>query len=113
MSNLSKIQSFFEAYARKDVAAVRDVMANDIVWRIPGHHPLAGNKYGITEVLAFFDLLAKAGFQATSIVVAEQGDYVLDHHRGWSNTGSGLDLTWCLIFRFEGGKIKEVTNFLQ
>ncbi len=111
MSNLNKIQSFFEAYARKDVAAVRGVMADDIVWRIPGHHPLAGEKRGITEVLAFFDQLAKAAFQAKPIVVAEQGDYVVDHHRGWSTAGSGLDLTWCLVFRFEAGKIKEVTNF--
>jgi ketosteroid isomerase-like protein len=113
MSNLSKIQEFFAAYASKNVAAVRSVMADDIVWRIPGHHPLAGEKRGITEVLAFFDQLGKASFQAQPIVVAEQGDYVVDHHRGWSTVGSGLDLTWCLVFRFEGGKIKEVINFCE
>jgi len=28
-------------------------MANDIAWTIPGHHPLAGTKRGIDEVLAF------------------------------------------------------------
>jgi ketosteroid isomerase-like protein len=27
--------------------------------------------------------------------------------------GRGLDLKWCLVFRFEGGKIKEVTNFCE
>jgi len=113
MSNLSKIQDFFSAYAAKDVSAVSGVMAEDIVWRIPGHHPLAGDKRGIAEVLAFFDQLAKAGFQAQPLVVAEQGDYVVDHHRGWSTVGSGIDLTWCLVFRFENGKIKEVTNFCE
>jgi ketosteroid isomerase-like protein len=113
MSNLSKIQDFFSAYAAKNVSAIRDVMAEDIVWRIPGHHPLAGEKQGIAEVLAFFDQLAKAGFQAQPIVVAEQGDFVVDHHRGWSTAGSGIDLTWCLVFRFEAGKIKEVTNFCE
>lgn len=111
MTNLEKIQAFFTAYANKDVTAVRDVMANDIVWRIPGHHPLAGDKHGVEEVLAFFDQLGKAGFQAEPLAVAEQGDYVIDHHRGWSTVGSGLDLTWCLVFRFEGGKIKDVTNY--
>ncbi|MEO8804789.1 MAG: nuclear transport factor 2 family protein [Burkholderiaceae bacterium] len=113
MSNLSKIQDFFSAYAAKDVPAVSGVMAEDIVWRIPGHHPLAGDKRGIIEVLAFFDQLAKASFQAQPLVVAEQGDYVVDHHRGWSTVGSGIDLTWCLVFRFENGKIKEVTNFCE
>ena len=113
MPNLSKIQDFFSAYAAKDMAAVSGVMAEDIVWRIPGHHPLAGEKRGITEVLAFFDQLAKASFQAQPLVVAEQGEYVVDHHRGWSTVGSGIDLKWCLVFRFESGKIKEVTNFCE
>lgn len=111
MSNLPKIAAFFSAYANKNVAAVAEVMHEDIVWRIPGHHPLAGEKSGIKEVLAFFDQLAKAGFQAQPFVVAEEGDYVIDHHRGWSTVGSGLDIIWCLVFRFEAGKIKEVTNF--
>jgi len=111
VSNLPKINAFFTAYAGKNVAAVEDVMADDIVWHIPGHHPLAGDKQGVKEVMAFFDQLGKAGFQAEPLVVAEQGDYVVDHHRGWSTVGSGLDLTWCLVFRFEAGKIKEVTNF--
>lgn len=111
MANLEAISRFFDAYARKDVGAVRRVMADDIVWTIPGHHPLSGPKRGITEVLAFFDQLARAGFQAKPLVVAESGDYVVDHHRGWSDEGSGIDQTWCLVFRFEDGLIKEVTNF--
>ena len=113
MSNLAKIQAFFAAYAAKDVAAVQSVMAEDITWLIPGHHPLAGEKRGITEVLAFFDQLAKAGFQAQPLVIAEHGEFVVDHHRGWSTVGSGIDLKWCLVFGFEGGRIKEVTNFCE
>lgn len=111
MSHLQKIQALFAAYAAKDVAAVRDVMADDIAWTIPGHHPLAGTKRGIEEVLAFFDQLARANFQAQPLVIAEHGDYVVDHHRGWSDQAGGLDLTWCLVFRFEDGRIQEVTNF--
>jgi ketosteroid isomerase-like protein len=91
MTNLEKIQAFFAAYAAKDVAAVAAVMAEDIVWKIPGHHPLSGEKKGIPEVLAFFDELARANFKAEPLVIAEQGDYVIDHHRGWSDAGEGLD----------------------
>lgn len=111
MSKLEKIQAFFAAYAAKNVAGVREVMAPDIRWTIPGHHPLCGTKHGVEEVLAFFDQLGKAGFKAQPLVVAESGDYVIDHHRGWSDVAGGLDLTWCLVFRFESGKIKEVANF--
>jgi ketosteroid isomerase-like protein len=113
MTNLEKIQAFFAAYAKKDVAAVQAVMAEDIVWKIPGHHPLAGAKCGVRELMAFFDQLAKANFKAQPLVIAESGDYVVDHHRGWSEVAPGLDLTWCLVFRFEAGRIKEVTNFCE
>ena len=37
MSNLKKIEAFFAAYAQKNVAAIREVMADDITWFIPGH----------------------------------------------------------------------------
>lgn len=111
MTNLQKVQAFFTAYATKDVAAVREVMADDIRWTIPGHHPLAGTKRGVDEVLAFFDELGRASFKADPRVVVENGDYVIDHHRGWSEEAGGLDLSWCLVFRFEDGKMKEVVNF--
>jgi ketosteroid isomerase-like protein len=96
MSKLPKIKALFEASASKNVAAASALMAEDIVWRMPGHHPLSGEKHGIKEVLAFFDQLAKAAFQAQPLVVGEQEDYVANHHRGWSTIGGGLDLTWCL-----------------
>jgi hypothetical protein len=35
---------------------------------------------------------------------------VIDHHRGWSENGPGLDILWCLVFRFRDGQIQEVTN---
>jgi ketosteroid isomerase-like protein len=110
-SNLEIINAFFTAYAARDIPSIREVLAPDIVWRIPGHHPLAGEKRGIEEVVAFFDQLGRAGFRAQPIVVVAKGDYVLDHHRGWSDAAGGLDMTWCLVFRFEAGQIKEVTNF--
>lgn len=111
MSKLQTIQAFFAAYAAQDVAGVREVLAPDIRWTIPGHHPLSGTKHGVEEVLAFFDQLRKANFKAEPLVVAESGDYVIDHHRGWSDVAGGLDLTWCLVFRFDSGKIQEVVNF--
>jgi hypothetical protein len=108
--HIKAIEELFAAYAAKDVGLVRKVLAPDITWFIPGHHPLAGTKRGVDEVLAFFDQLAKADFKAEPKAIALSGDYVIDHHRGWSEKGPGLDILWCLVFRFEGGKIKEVTN---
>jgi uncharacterized protein len=108
--NLQTIEDFFTAYAAKDVARVREVLAPDITWFIPGHHPLAGMKKGADEVLAFFDQLAKAEFKAQPLAIAVDGDYVIDHHRGWSEVGPGLDVLWALAFKFEDGRIASVVN---
>ena len=108
--NLQAIEDFFAAYASKDVARVREVLAPDITWFIPGHHPLSGTKHGVDEVLAFFDQLARAEFKAEPLAIAVSDDYVLDHHRGWSEVGDGLDVLWALAFHFENGRIKSVVN---
>ena len=108
--NLQVIERFFAAYAAKDVGAVREALAPDVVWRIPGHHPLSGPKHGVDEVLAFFDQLARADLRAEPYAQAVTDDYVLDFHRGWSEAGARMDTTWCLAFRFAGGRIQEVTN---
>ncbi len=55
--HLATIQAFFDAYAADDRDAISAVLAADIEWLLPGHHPLAGVKYGIDEVLAFFGAL--------------------------------------------------------
>ena len=108
--NLQVIERFFAAYAAKDVGAVREALAPDVVWRIPGHHPLSGPKHGVDEVLAFFDQLARADMKAEPYAQAVTDDYVLDFHRGWSEAGAKMDTTWCLAFRFVDGRIQEVTN---
>lgn len=108
--NLLIIERFFAAYGAKDVGAVREVLAPDVVWRIPGHHPLSGPKHGVDEVLAFFDQLAQADMKAEPYAQAVTDDYVLDFHRGWSDAGARMDTTWCLAFRFVGCRIQEVTN---
>jgi len=110
--NVDVIQRYYETYAQGDPEALRGFFAEDIVWRIPGRGPLAGEKRGADEVLAFFAQLAKGGFRAEPIVLAAGGDWVIDLHRGWSTTGEGqVDITWALAFRIEDGRIAEAVNF--
>lgn len=60
----------------------------------------------------FFKQLNKASFKAEVMILAANSNYVIDAHRGWSNTGSDdIDLNWILIYQIENGKIKRVQNF--
>ncbi|CAN5561745.1 hypothetical protein BH20ACT19_BH20ACT19_00290 [soil metagenome] len=109
---LDSIERFFEAYGEDDREAIASVLAEGISWSIPGHHPLAGTKHGIDEVMSFFDQLAEVGFKADTVFLEASDEYVVDIHRGYSTQGHGsVDTTWALIWHFDGeGKVDEVTN---
>jgi uncharacterized protein len=111
-ANIEVIKSFFGAYGTGDMNKVTEFFAEDIVWRIPGRHPLSGEKKGKAEVSAFFQQLAKAGFKAEPMFFGANESYVVDVHRGWSNIdgAQNVDTTWALVFKIENGKIKEATN---
>lgn len=110
--NIKVVQDFFAAYAANDLNAIAKVMDADVVWHIPGRHPLSGTKKGRDEVLAFFDMLGMSRFKADPIFFGADDRHVVDIHRGWSDTGSPLDVdtTWALLYRIENGKIVEATN---
>ncbi|MFD9901039.1 nuclear transport factor 2 family protein [Mesorhizobium sp. NPDC059025] len=112
--NIQLIRDYYAAYSTGNPEAVRRFLSSDVVWRIPGHHPLAGDKRGQDEVIAFFNGLAKGRFKADPLFFQAQGDLVVDIHRGWSNVGSGpeVDQLYALMFRIRDGKIVEAQNFL-
>lgn len=110
--NIILMQKFYAAYATHDAEKIGSFFADDIVWRIPGRHPLSGEKQGKKEVMAFFDQLARANFKAEPLFFGANDQYVVDVHRGWSNAEGhpNVDTTWALLFRIENGKIAEATN---
>lgn len=110
--NIKVVQDFFAAYAANDLEAISRVMAEDVVWHIPGRHPLSGTKHGRDEVLAFFAQLGASNFKADPIYFGADEKHVVDIHRGWSNAEGkpNVDTTWALIYRIEDGKIVEATN---
>ena len=109
---VATIGAFFTAYAGNDRDGIAAVLADDIAWTIPGHHPLAGTKHGIDEVLAFFDALAASGFTAETFFLEASEEYVVDIHRGYSTQGTGrVDTTWALVWHFNNaGKVDRVLN---
>ena len=110
--NIEVVKAFFAAYAENDLDKIATVMDENVVWHIPGRHPLSGTKHGRDEVLAFFGQLGKANFKAEPIYFGADEHSVVDIHRGWSNAEGlpNVDTTWALIYRIEDGKIVEATN---
>ena len=109
---IEAIGRFFAAYAVNDVDGMSAVLAHDIDWTIPGHHPLSGTKHGLDEVVSFFTQLGKSGFHAEPIFLGSDNDHVVDIHRGWTTKGVGkVDAVWALVWHFNAdGKVDRVVN---
>jgi uncharacterized protein len=113
-ANIALIGDYYTAYATGDPEAVRPFLDPDVLWRIPGHHPLAGDKHGPDEVIAFFTRLSEGGFQAEPVFLGAQDDLVVDVHRGWSAAASGpqIDQLYAIMFRIRNQRIVEAQNLL-
>ncbi|MGV9317005.1 nuclear transport factor 2 family protein [Streptomyces sp. NPDC003691] len=109
---IAAVERFFAAYAANDVPGMAEVLSRNVEWTIPGHHPLAGTKYGIAEVRSFLEQLAVSGFRADPLFLEANRDYVVDIHRGWSTKGIGrVDTLWALVWHFgPDGKVDRVVN---
>ena len=106
--NLVLINDFFASYGNNDLEGIKKVLAEDILWHIPGEHPLSGTKKGIVEVLAFFKKLNKGAFKAEPIIMGVNDQFVIDCHRNWSNLEGteNLNAMSCLLWRIEDDMIK-------
>jgi hypothetical protein len=74
-AKISAIQSFIAAYAAGDRDGIASVLAEEIEWTIPGHHPLSGTKHGIDEVLGASPSTSRCcGGESAAMNEPEQGE---------------------------------------
>lgn len=112
LENIAVVKQFFKYYEKKDIVGLREIFAPDIEWHVPGHHPLAGTKRGVEEVIAYYKQLQKANFKAEVIILEGNDHYVIDCHRGWAKVGDvKIDMNWVLLYTIDNGKIKSMKNF--
>ena len=119
MSNANSIiiDKFFDAYGKHDFAALRQVMKEDVIWVFMGQHPLAGVKNGIEEVVAFFDnmsaIMSASKVKAEKLVTGSNENHVIEcqHISTRRDDGNNIDHHVCVLWTFEGNKIKEGRHF--
>jgi ketosteroid isomerase-like protein len=117
MENALIIDKFFEAYAKHDFAALREVMSEDVIWVFLGQHPLGGVKNGIEEVVAFFDnmgaIMGSSDIKVEKLVTGSNEHYLVEcqHLRTLREDGNNIDHHVCVLWTFENNKIKAGRHF--
>jgi ketosteroid isomerase-like protein len=131
-ANLALVQRMYECFNRDDLNTIRnEIFAPDLVWNLPGRHPLAGTKRGAEEVLAFFAQLRRANIQVTldpqndpATGIDSFGEStVVEVHRGSGTTtvrdagGNETPVTLnalnCTHYRIRDGRIAQVQVYIS
>jgi uncharacterized protein len=106
------VRRLFDAFAQKDAFGLRDVFAEDAVWHVPGDGIMAGTYNGRDAIFRFLGRLPKEtngtyGSRLIDVLASDDRAAALYRATGERN-GDRLDLDQLLLFRLEGGLVREV-----
>ena len=97
-----------EAFRQGDLDTVASLMAEDVVWHVPGDHPLAGDHVGRERVLELLGRLGPLGF-----TIREHDVFANDEHLcalsfiGARREGLEVETRVVSVFHFRDGQQTE------
>ena len=94
--NVELTRRGYEAFAKGDLAALSELIADEVTWHVTGAGPLSGDYHGRDEVFGFFGRLAEE----------TGGTFRLDVHDVLANDEHAVAL--CTLSASRGGKSIEV-----
>jgi hypothetical protein len=110
--NEAVVRRIFDAFARRDVFALRGLFAPDAVWTVPGDAAMAGVYRGQETIFRFLGRLPKeteGTYRSQLVDVLASDDRAAALYRASGvRRGRTLDLDQVLLFRLEGGTVREV-----
>jgi uncharacterized protein (TIGR02246 family) len=111
-ANEAVVRRIFDAFARKQGFALRDLFAKDAVWIVPGSSAMAGVHRGREAIFRFLARLPKEtdgtyGSRLMDVLASGERAAALYRASG-TRRGRSLDLDQLLLFRLEGGLVVEV-----
>ncbi len=120
LTPLAVVQQAYEAFGRRDVPAILDVVAANADWEFVGPASLAfaGHRHNHTEVAKFFADLAKADdihkFEPREFI--EAGDHVTV--LGWEestskDTHKRFSSEWVHVFTVKNGMVTRWRGFMN
>ncbi len=117
--NKELIRQFYAASNRGDMDSCIALLADDLVWTVMGRTRFSGTYTGKQQVLEelvgpLFSQL-KAGIHMTIEAMVAEGDRVVVQARGKAETHEGVPYNnpYLDIMRIEGGRIREVVEYLD
>lgn len=106
--------TFHGALIRKDWAALRPIMSQDITWTLPGSNQISGTAEGVDAVIARAQLIASYGVSfALQHVLVSQENMALALHNEARRGDLLLDEHLATVCRIDEGKIAAIETYLS
>jgi len=112
-ANEALLRRLFDAFAQRDAGVVAELLAEDVVWTVPGEMPVAGVHRGRRPVVRFLGQTSRftEGTYRSELLYALGGDgraVAVYRATGRRPDGRTLDLDQILLCRVEDGQLVEV-----
>jgi len=111
-TNKELLEDWFAGQARTDIAAMQDMLAEDVVWHVPGRNLLSRDYHGKAEVFGFFARARELSggtvrIEPIEILAGDEHAVALVRVHA-EREGRKLDgELQAFTFRIEGGRIAE------
>jgi ketosteroid isomerase-like protein len=109
--NIARYRRMIEAFNANDLSVVRELLAPEFVYTMPGRSPLAGRSVGVAPHL---EMLRRARENSAGTLRFEPQKLLADDETlmVWGRIcaergGRRLDSEHCVLFRFRGGLMTE------
>ena len=108
--NAELVRKGLDAFMKGDMAAVNELLADDIVWHVGGNSQLAGDYRGREAVMGFFAKMAGIATPSMSIhdvVANDEHALAMVEAGGTKPDGTSLQQRSVQVYHVSGGKATE------
>lgn len=103
--NVAAYRRTADAFRARDFDAIRSLVAENVVWHVPGRHPMAGEIRGLDELVAWLSRLSELGFTLREHDVFGNDEHVCAlSYMGARRPGVVIEIRVTSVFHFRAGR---------
>jgi ketosteroid isomerase-like protein len=103
--NVAAYRRTADAFRARDFDVIRSLIAEDVVWHVPGQHAMAGEIRGRDALIAWLSRLSELGFTLREHDVLGNDAHVCAlSHMGARRPGLEVEIRVTSVFHFGGGQ---------
>jgi uncharacterized protein len=94
-----------DAFRARDFDAIRSLVAENVVWHVPGRNPMAGEIRGLDELVAWLGRVSELGFTLREHDVLGNDEHVCAlSYMGARRPGVDIEIRVTSVFHYRDGR---------